>query len=625
MSMRKQEFPRVDRGLASALIGKQSRRDILRRSVWLGLSMPTLSMLLSACMGDDDDDAATATEGSAGAEPTATAAGESTEAEADEPTATSDGGGDTATSASTESESVEPTATPSQDDSASVGGQVVIHLQEPDSLLSGAATRGVSAILLNNFIANGLTRISHPEMGVIEDLAESWAASDDGLTYDFSLRQGVLWQDGEPFTPEDVKFTYELWAHPEWPGTLRPEHALIDGAVAYKDGQAPEITGIQILDGNRIQFTLVEPAALFLATATPRVLLPRHILTEVSPADAAQDPFALQPIYTGPFIVEEWRAGEGLTLRAFEQYYAGRPNLDTIITRVLPDPSTAIAELRTGGIHLSFVSPDQFEQFEDDADFQTQEMAGAAGWYVRLDHTKDFFADVRVRQAMSHAIDRESIVSALYRGKAEANHSLASPLSWIYNDDIPRFEYDIDRANMLFDEAGWDMGDDGVRTKDGQRFEFELIATASTLDMGVVVQPFLADVGLEAQILQLEPGASGSTVAGEYDARIDGWFNFIIDPRADLSRHFESPRPVDFTGYANEQVDQLFQQSRLATDREEEQRLYAEIQLIAESDAVYVYLWRPQDLLVYQERLVIPEVRTQPELYSTVTAWELRS
>jgi peptide/nickel transport system substrate-binding protein len=505
------------------------------------------------------------------------------------------------------------------------GGEMVITLGEPDSLLSGASGSATAANVMR-FIANGLAKLDQPSMEAVPDLAASWDVSDDGTVYTFKLHQGVRWHDGQPFSADDVLFSFGLWAHPDWPGPLDPNIAIIKGASDYKAGKAKSISGIEAVDATTVRFTLTAPAAVFLANVATQQLLPQHVLKDVSPADAAKDPFAQKPIYTGPFMVEEWRSGDGLTYRAFPDCFAGRPKLDAIISRTIPDPATQIAELQSGGVNLAFVTPDQYDQFASNDAFRTQEIAGVAGWFLEYDLTRPLFSDPRVRQAISYAIDRATIVKTLLLGRAEENYDIASPLSWIYNPNVPKFEYDVDKAKALLDEAGWTMGDNGVRAKDGQKFTFALNVYDRTRDWAIAVQPFLEAVGIKYDVNELEFGAWIDNLAvGKHQASLGGWFNFIVDPRQDLQSHFESPRPSDATGYNNEKVNALFQQARVALDREEEKRLYNQIEEIVNGEPVYSYLWRPQDLLVVGGDFVVPTVKTQSELYARAPEWGKRA
>src|SRR5262249_27560235 len=220
-----------------------------------------------------------------------------------------------------------------------------------------------------------------------------------------------------------------------------------------------------------------------------------------------------------------------------------------IITRTIPDPATLVADLQSGGVNQAFVTPDQFATFTSDSSYQTQEIAGVAGWFFSFDITLPMFSDPNVRKAISHAIDRKTIIAALLLGKAEPDHSIASPLSWIYNPNIPTFDYDVDKAKALLDGAGWVAGSNGVRSKGGQDFNFKLNLTAGPRDWAVAVQPYLEAVGIKYQINELEFGTWIEQLAvGKYQAALNGWFNFIIDPRADLQAHFQSPRPTDQSG-----------------------------------------------------------------------------
>lgn len=501
----------------------------------------------------------------------------------------------------------------------------VISLGEPDTLLAGASTSAV-ALWIYSFIGNGLVKFRYPAMDVERDLAESWTVSPDARTYTFTLRRGVQWQDGRPFSAEDVKFTYELWAHPEWPTGLTPALIAIDGAQAYREKKASEISGIKLLSADRISFTLNEPSTVFLASLARDVMLPRHILRDVAPADAPKHPFARRPVYTGPFQVESWRTGESLTFAAFSEHFAGRPRLEAIIGRRIPDAAVALAELRAGGLSLRAVSADHFEGFARDPAFRTQQLAGSESSQIRLDLTNPLFSDRRVRQAISHAIDRRAVIDNVFRRRAEPSSSIISPTSWIANPNIPKFEFNIEKARSLLDEAAWKIGSDGVRLRNGRRFEFTMNCTPNSREHALLLQPFLRNVGLAAKIDVLEFGTYSQRInPGTYEARYGGWVNFINDPRIELQRFYLTPRPFDLSGYRNDRVDRLFKQARSVVDRGQEKRLYGEIQEIVARDAVEIHLWRPQDLLVTRSNLVVPEVKVLAELYASAPRWDVRS
>jgi peptide/nickel transport system substrate-binding protein len=505
------------------------------------------------------------------------------------------------------------------------GGTAVISLGEPDTL--GFGSRSLTFAYIRSFIANGLVRLKYPDMTVVEDLA-AFTASSDNKTYTFNLKKGVKWHDGDAFTSNDVKSTLELYAHPANPAPLSDDFANIDGAKAFKTKTATEVTGIKA-SPDQVVITLVAPSPSFLTSVATTTILPAHILKDVAPPDLSKHAFARKPVYTGPFKVDEWKSGESITYSAFPDHFKGRPNLDKVVQRIFPDPSTALAELRTGGIQQGFVNADQFDEFASDQQkWATQQLAGSTGWFLSFDMTnKDLpFGEKTFRQAVSYAIDRNALIQALFKGRAEKSYSLSSPLSWVHNASVTKYDYDPAKAKQLLDDLGWKPGTDGIRVKDGKRLEYATMVTSTSKDWFLAIQPMLKAVGIgSSKVDTVDFGTWISRLnVGKYESTVNGWGNFAIDPRADLAAHFRSPRFGDATGYKNDQVDQLFSQASKAASRDEEKKLYDQLQMIAEGDAVYVYLFRPQLLDVNLKNLALPQAKIQAEIYDGLPRWELR-
>lgn len=509
---------------------------------------------------------------------------------------------------------------------ANQGGQFVLELGEPDTLFAPTAQSALAASMFS-FIANGLTKLRQPDMTVVGDLASSWTASGDGLTYVFTLHPNVKWQDGQTFSADDVKFTYEYQASPDWPGPLPPELANISGAQQFKSKQASEVTGIKVLSPAQVQFTLLQRSATFLATIAAQQQLPKHILSAINAGDAPTSPFARKPVYTGPFAVQDWKTGEGVTFQAFGDSFVGRPALDGIVGSNVPDPSDQIAQLKTGELNASFVSSDSFSSFASNAStYHTQQMRGTLGWFIAFDLTNPLFSDVRVRKALNHAVDRETIVKTIFSGRAQASYTLTSPLSWVYDAGAPKFTYNVSTAKQLLDAAGWKPGAGGVRAKNGKKLEFTVNVTADTQTWAVALQPYFQKVGAMTHIDTMEFGTwIAKQQVGMYQAAFSGWQNFLIDPRLDMSTNWESPRTPDATGYKNPQVDQLFQQARSAPNRAAEKKLYNQIQQIVGNDVPYVYLFRVNDLLVVNRKFSVPVCKIQPEFYARAPQWQQAS
>jgi peptide/nickel transport system substrate-binding protein len=506
---------------------------------------------------------------------------------------------------------------------AKVGGQAIISLGEPDTL--GPTSRALVGAYIMSFIANGLVRLKYPDMTVVPDLADSFTPSTDGKTYTFNLHKGVKWHNGSAFSADDVKFTFEFAAHPLNPTPLSIDLANIVGVKDFKDKKATEITGIKAT-ADKIEISLVAASPNFLTSEAVRRILPKAVLANVSPADIAKDPFARKPIYTGPFKVDEWKAGESITYSAFTDHFRGRPNLDKVIQRIFPDPSTALAELRAGGVQQAFVTADQFAEFQNNPQYQTQQLAGTTGWFLSWDMTNKTlpFGEKSFRQAVSYAIDRKTLVATVFKGLADENYSLASPLSWVYNANTPKNAFDQAKAKQLLDDLGWKPGSDGIRVKNGQRLEYGTMVTTTTKDWFLAIQPMLAAVGIGTTKVDVVdfPTWISRLVVGKYESTVNGWGNFAIDPRNDLAAHFRSPRTSgDATGYKNDQVDALFAQAASAVSQEEQKRIYDQIELLAEGDAVYAYIVRPKVLEVNVKALSLPQAKIQAEIYDALPQW----
>jgi peptide/nickel transport system substrate-binding protein len=512
-------------------------------------------------------------------------------------------------------------ATAAAQTSAPSGQASIRFADDADSLLAGVAGSARSSWIFSS-IANGLTRLHQPDLAVDKDLATDWTVSADGRTYTFTLAPNVTWHDGQPFSPDDVVFTYQLFSQPTRPGPLPPDLAVIDGATAFKAGQASTISGISVLSPSQLSIILTQPSNMFLAVTATRKILPRHLLEDVAPPDIDKSPFARKPVYTGAFMVDDWKSGESITLKAYPSSFAGSPRLSEILIRPIPDPATAIATLQTNGVQLSDIVPDQFGAFSGDSSYSTMQLAGLLSWYLQFNLTNPLFADPLVREAIGHAIDRQTILDSLLGGKAELSTGIVSPTSWLYDPTLPTLDYDPSKAAALLDQAGFVQGPDGVRAKGDLRLDFGLMDIVRTNDWALAMQPMLMAVGVKFTIEQVEFGTWISRMAQkQYDSTIGGWNNGLFDPRGDLQAHFQTPRATDSTGYVNPQVDQLFQQASTLTDRDQEQATYAQIQQLAARDVVYIPLWRPRDLYAVRTSLSIPTVMTTPEMYARAAEW----
>lgn len=222
--------------------------------------------------------------------------------------------------------------------------------------------------------------VTDPQGRPVPRLAESWSRAADQRTYTVRLR-AARFQDGRPVTADDVKFSYELYLHPRFP-TTPPALFTIEGARAYKDGKADAVSGITVVDPRTVRFTLTGRYAFFVdqILGATNYILPKHALANVDVARILEHPYARAPIGAGPFQLVEWRERESMTFQVSPHYWGGRSSVDRLVIRLIPEPSTAMAELRAGNVDAGQIIPDEFEAFQRDARVQTIRMPGDDSW-----------------------------------------------------------------------------------------------------------------------------------------------------------------------------------------------------------------------------------------------------
>lgn len=514
-----------------------------------------------------------------------------------------------------------------------VGGQAVIASSSalPDVFVAGAENVTVARIYNKNWIGDALVRVRQPEWTAAPSLAESWTSPADGLTYSFKLRQGVKFHDGRPFSAADVKFTYEYLAHPKFPVPLPSHIANIVGAREYKAGSAKEITGISTSGDDQVRFSITERTALFINTTAAVVILPRHLLKDVDPASVRTASFATKPIYTGPFMLDDWKPAEFISFKANPDYFAGRPYLGSIILRIIPDQTVVNQMLRTGEIIAGSIPADVYESFKKDPDFNVFVPQQPYPGFIEFDIAKGVLSDISVRQAFSHAIDRETLTKTLFRGLATPGlRFIDDPSSPWFNPKVPTFPYDPARAKELLDQAGWKPGTDGIRVKNGKRLEFLVDVTpGSNTTTALALLPMAQAVGITFKLNTLDFGAwlaRLGTGEGKHEASPNGATSADSDPRFVLAATFESPRATgpDRTGFRNDEVNQLFKQARLATTPAEEKKAYDRILEIADAQAIMAYTWFTASAYAYNKKLVLPRELTNVAGPLDPHLWSLR-
>jgi peptide/nickel transport system substrate-binding protein len=463
-------------------------------------------------------------------------------------------------------------------------------------------------------------------------LAEKWTRSADGKTYTVTLRPAKF-HDGTPVTAEDVKFSYEFYLHPQFPVTA-PGLLQIEGAQDVKDGKAREARGIAVVDARTVRFTLTSRYAFFVdqILGANNYIMPKHALAGADVAKILEHPYARRPIGAGPYRLVEWRDRDSMTFEAFAEYWAGKPNLDRLVLRLIAEPATIMAELRAGNIDAGQILPDEFENFQREGRQQVLRMPGDVSFWFSFNHTHPFFKDQRVRQAIYYAVDRDQMVRTLQKGYARVTNSPIHPSLWQYNPALAGYPYDPARARALLSDAGFTPGPGGVLQRDGRPFrvKYTFLSEKRYQDQGLMIQQFLRQVGIELALEPLERGdffGRYFNVANRDNVEMIGlaWFNLVFPTQGELESNFRSAgATARIFQYASPEIDDLLNQANTAPDVEALRTIYFRVQDVILRDVPRVMTFRPDELWAVQKRLTIPRMNSLVDFFGSIPQWKVQ-
>lgn len=469
---------------------------------------------------------------------------------------------------------------------------IVGSIGEPSTLLPLLASDTASLDVAGN-IYNGLVKYDK-DLKLVGDLAESWDISPDGLVITFHLHKGVKWHDGVEFTSRDVLYTYRVTIDPKTPTAYAGDFKQVKTATAP--------------DRYTVRVTYDKPFAPALASWGMSIL-PAHLLEG---KDITKSDLARHPVGTGPYRFKEWVAGQQIVLESFHDYFEGRPYIDRYVYRIIPDSSTMYMELKAGGIDMMDLTPVQFARQTDTPEFTRRfnkyRYPASAYTYLAYNLRNPLFADKRVRQALTSAINKDEIVHGVLLGLGQVAKGPYKPGTWAYDPAIRDFDYNPARAKALLAEAGWHLDSDGILRKNGQPFQFTILTNQGNdqrMKSAQIIQRRLAKVGIEVKIRVLEWASLLTNFIDKrnFDALLMGW---TIPPDPDLYDVWDSsktgPKELNFIGYKNSEVDRLIEAGRRTFDLEKRKRCYYRIQEIFADEQPYTFLYVPDALPVVSAR-----------------------
>ncbi len=463
-----------------------------------------------------------------------------------------------------------PTAEPAKLAGKSAGGQIILSGSSEPLTLNPAFTPVSTTIYYSQLLFDGLTR-PDDNLRPIPSLAESWQVSPDGLNYTFKLRKGVKFHDGKELTAADVKFTWEVIGHPsnKAGAQIYGFFSRIKGADAFRSGAAKEIGGVTTPDEYTVKVEMQSVYAAFLSISAFQPILPKHVYGAVPVEELEKHASARSPVGTGPFKLTEWRPNDQLAMAAHTDYWAGRPKIDRLIVKTVPDSAVIPSLLRTGAIDVAGMFNGlpyiEYDSFARDPSFKILDMPGYSNRYIEFNLANPLFQDVRVRRALTHAVDRQGLVKDVMLGHGQVVNTGIHPTSWAYTEPKTQYEYNPDESRALLKEAGWTAGPDGILTRDGKRFSFEM--SHFMPDYPVPVQEQWKQVGVECRLNQMDFAAFWAPIYLAKKFEVAGLHVIIgiyTDPDYPLGGYFASK--LNRNAYNNPKVDELIDKATATLD-----------------------------------------------------------
>lgn len=473
------------------------------------------------------------------------------------------------------------------------GGMVIVAVTGDPGGLNPAITTQGGVTTIGGSIYNGLVAQDF-DLNPVPDLALKWEIADGGRRYIFQLAPNAAFHDGVPVTSADVKFTFEEM--------LLKFHSRTRAAIGGN------LKNIRTPDAHTVVFEFEKPYAAFLELidVSNAPVLPKHLYENTDPLT---NPYNIKPIGTGAFKFAEWAKGDHITLVRNENYFkTGKPYLEKVIYKVMPNAATAAIAFENGEADFYYTpSPLDIERFVKLPGVTVTKKgreAGAGVETIVLNLNNKPLSDVRVRQALTHAVDKRYIVDKAMFGKATvATGPISHKIKWAYNPNVAKYEQDLALAEKLLDEAGYQRGADGMR------FRLKAVYAPQYAKIFEIMNDQLKKAGIALEMNQVEFGAMVDMIyiKKDFDLGISSFENGS-DPDIGVKRTLVSSNigTIPFSngsGYKNARVDELFDLAAAETDRQRRAAYYFEIQEIVARDVPYLWLYSSDGETAYKSEL----------------------
>ncbi len=483
------------------------------------------------------------------------------------------------------------TALPGRGAAARTGGMLRLALISSPVMNPIVLPLAFASLQVLKTMFNGLVRYSKKDLSPEPDLATSWSVSPDGHEWTFKLRDGVKWHDGNPFTAADVKFTYDAIANPK--------------VAAYVRSNMAGIVATEVVDPLTVRFRLNEPiASLAELIGYLNFIVPKHLLEgqDLNKPEA----FMLAPVGTGPFRFKEQALGSHVIVTANPGYFRGRPNLDTIVFKVVPDVNTQVSQLLAGELDYAGLTPATAVPVQGSPRVQLATAEVAMYLYLALWNKHPLFSDRRVRQAFAYAIDREAMLANVYKGTGAklAIGPVYPVLRTYFNPKVKRYDHNPERARALLREAGFTPGPDGVLQRGGKKLSFELLVdrgNPTREQIAIMIQQQLKTVGADPRLVMQEFAQVGPrTQVGQFEAVVHWW---VTPPSPDVSGYFACNAKSNKWGSCDAELDRLLKEGRATTDVGRRKAIYDKVQELIAEDVPTIFLFHELEIRALAKRV----------------------
>jgi peptide/nickel transport system substrate-binding protein len=322
-----------------------------------------------------------------------------------------------------------------------------------------------------------------------------------------------------------------------------------------------------------------------------------------------------KPVGTGPFKFKEWQTGDHVTLVRNDNFYFGKPKLEAIIYKLIPDENAALLAFEAGEVDAAGIPAKDYKRILTLPKINVYEYDTLLYTYLGLNLTRPYFKDKRVRQALAYVVDRKQLIGLILKGHGSPAYAPSAPVSWAYSSDVPKYPFNLEKAKQLLKEAGYPNG-----------FEFTCLVNQGNKERekaAVVLQQQFAKVGVKMNVRVMEWSAllkiiNAPSDPKQFDAVIIGW-SLGLDPDSYSIWHSSQyPKGFNFIKYRSGEVDRLLEQGRTTIDRGERKKIYGRIWKLIAEDQPYVFLWYPRVIGAISDRvggLQLPPGPAGPMIY----------